>query len=82
MSRAFWIPAAFIIFCALVLNFLASISLPYLPGLDIARANLSSAQVQSSTGISEIRVSLVSSFYHVMTKLMDFFFSPVQFGIW
>ena len=38
MSRAFCIPGIVFIFCAFVLNFLVSISLPYLPALDIVSA--------------------------------------------
>ena len=71
MSRALCIPAALILFCALVLSFLTSISLPYLTGLDIARANLTSADVNGTVGISEIRVS-----FSLYLKLVDFY-SPV-----
>ncbi|KAF5329751.1 hypothetical protein D9619_009113 [Psilocybe cf. subviscida] len=39
MSRAFCIPGIVFLFCALVLSFLVSISLPFLPALDIVRVN-------------------------------------------
>lgn len=59
MSRAFCIPGIVVIFMALVLNFLASISLPFLPALDITRTHFASDGVQGNTplGMTELRVS-------------------------
>lgn len=43
MSRAFCIPGVIFLFCALALSFLVSVSLPFLPALDITRAHFQSA---------------------------------------
>ncbi|KAL1754048.1 SUR7/PalI family-domain-containing protein [Schizophyllum commune] len=63
MSRAFCIPGIFFIFAALVLNFLVSISLPYLTALDVARATvntgISAGNVDS--GVREVRFGVWSS---------------------
>jgi len=64
MSRAFCIPSAIILFCALVLSFLASISLPYLPGLDIARTQAVGATVQDSQSLTEIRFGIWAPCYY------------------
>ncbi|KIY67387.1 hypothetical protein CYLTODRAFT_376171 [Cylindrobasidium torrendii FP15055 ss-10] len=53
MSRAFCIPGIAFLFIALVLNFLTSISLPYLTALDIARSSFNEGvQVQGTTKCS------------------------------
>jgi hypothetical protein len=59
MSRLFCIPGVVLLFCALVLSFLASISLPYLPALDVARVRYvnGTALDNSSVPITEYRVS-------------------------
>ncbi len=57
MSRAFCIPGVIFLVCALVLNFLVSISLPYLPALDITRVHFPTSVSQSgTTGVQELRV--------------------------
>jgi hypothetical protein len=48
MGRTFCIPGIIFLFAALVLNFLVSISLPYLPALDIARVHFGSTGVSAS----------------------------------
>jgi len=58
MSRAFCIPGVFFIFCALVLNLLVSISLPFLPGLDIARTRIINGQVGTAQGLTQIRFGI------------------------
>jgi hypothetical protein len=60
MSRAHCVPALAFLFAALVLNFLVSISLPYLPALDIARVHFGSAGVTSSGSgaITESRLGI------------------------
>ncbi|PSR76792.1 hypothetical protein PHLCEN_2v8173 [Hermanssonia centrifuga] len=65
MPRAFHIPGVIFLFCAFVLLFLVSVSLPYLPALDIARVHFSGS---SSTGdstqgqLTELRVSFTFTF--------------------
>ncbi|KAG5651407.1 hypothetical protein H0H81_008741 [Sphagnurus paluster] len=59
MSRAFCIPGIVFLTLALVLNFLVSISLPYLPALDITRTNFGTSAVHTSdTRISEVRLGV------------------------
>lgn len=61
MARIFCIPGIFFIFSAFVLNFLASISLPYLTALDITRTHFNRGVILSDTdnsGVTELRVSL------------------------
>ncbi|PPR00269.1 hypothetical protein CVT26_009021 [Gymnopilus dilepis] len=65
MSRAFCIPGVVFLFCALVLSFLVSVSLPFLPALDIVRTHFGDTQdiqqfVTNSTGIEEVRADLGS----------------------
>jgi hypothetical protein len=64
MSRAFCIPGVIFIFCALVLNFLVSISLPFLPALDIARTHFENGVVANSEGLTEIRFGIWSACYY------------------
>jgi len=60
MGRAFCIPGLCFLFAALVLSFLVSISLPYLPALDIARVHFNSQGVSSSNiqGVTESRLGI------------------------
>lgn len=60
MTRAFCIPGVIFLFCAFVLSFLVSISLPYLPALDIARAHFGSSVTVtgSSDTINESRLGI------------------------
>lgn len=65
MPRAFHIPAVAFLFCAFALLFLASISLPYLTGLDIVRttfAGPSSAAEAPQGALKELRVSGLVSY--------------------
>ncbi|KAJ7508762.1 pali-domain-containing protein [Mycena galericulata] len=55
MSRAFYISGTVFLFCALVLSFLSSISLPYLPALDFVRVNFGSSISSGSATLSEVR---------------------------
>ena len=61
MARIFCIPGVIFIFFAFVLNFLASISLPYLTALDITRTHFDHGVILSDTqnsGVTELKVSL------------------------
>ncbi|KAJ2932002.1 hypothetical protein H1R20_g5079, partial [Candolleomyces eurysporus] len=60
MSRLFCIPGVVLLFCALVLSFLASISLPFLPALDIARVKFENGTAldNSSVPITEYRFGI------------------------
>jgi hypothetical protein len=73
MSRAFCIPGIFFLVCALVLSFLTSISLPFLPGLDIVRVHFAQGALQdgSTQGISELRVRLL--FHPSITEFLILF---------
>ncbi|KAK0478849.1 hypothetical protein IW261DRAFT_1481227 [Armillaria novae-zelandiae] len=55
MTRAFCIPGIIFLFCAFVLSFLTSISLPYLTGLDIARTTVVNAGRVGGEGVKQIR---------------------------
>lgn len=61
VSRAFCIPGIFFVFAATVLLIVTSISLPYLPALDIVRVHVNSGTVvvgtdSSSQAIDQLRV--------------------------
>ncbi|KDR73975.1 hypothetical protein GALMADRAFT_250705 [Galerina marginata CBS 339.88] len=65
MSRAFCIPGVLFLVCALVLSFLVSVSLPFLPAIDIARTHFGNGQVQTgSQGISQIRFGIWAACYY------------------
>jgi hypothetical protein len=70
MARIFSLSGAAILFVAFVLNLIVSISLPFLPALDVTRTHFQ--QVASDNGqgsISEIRVSPTlqpSAFTHIL----------------
>lgn len=62
MSRAFCIPGILFLFAALVLNFLVSISLPYLTALDVARATFKTdAHVGGVNAAREVRFGVWAS---------------------
>jgi|SRR6266508_4659628 len=60
MSRIFCLSGVVLLGFALVLSFLVSVSLPYLPALDITRVRFSNVTVSMSgaPSIQEIRVSI------------------------
>ncbi|KAG6835997.1 hypothetical protein H0H93_012413 [Arthromyces matolae] len=61
MSRIFCIPGIFFVFAAFVLLFLSSISLPYLPALDVARTKFSTSTGVVDTnaqGLVELRLGV------------------------
>jgi len=59
MTRAFCIPGVILLGCALVLSFIVSVSLPYLPALDITRARFNATVQQEGTvGIQELRLGI------------------------
>ena len=60
MPRAFHIPGVIFLFCAFVLLFLVSISLPYITALDVARVHFHTGSPtinQDSAAANELRVS-------------------------
>ncbi|KAF5315777.1 hypothetical protein D9611_004874 [Ephemerocybe angulata] len=57
MARIFCIPGIVFLFCALVLSFLASISLPYLPALDIVRVKFPTSALVADA-ITELRYGI------------------------
>lgn len=60
MPRAFHIPGVIFLFCAFVLLFLVSISLPYITALDVARVHFHAGSPtinQDSAAANELRVS-------------------------
>ncbi|KAF9007000.1 pali-domain-containing protein [Cyathus striatus] len=65
MPRAFCIPGAFFLFCAFVLLFITSISLPYLPALDFARTHFgSNLQVpDNANALNQIRFGIWAPCY-------------------
>lgn len=73
MSRVFCIPGIFFLFCAFVLSFLASISLPFLTVFDVARVHFGEQAVASGdSGITQLRVSPP---YSGKNKNVDFLYS-------
>jgi len=64
MSRAFCIPGILFLVCALVLSFLVSISLPFLPALDIVRTHYGSQVQTGSQGISQMRLGIWTACYY------------------
>ncbi|KAJ3513696.1 hypothetical protein NLJ89_g2810 [Agrocybe chaxingu] len=66
MSRAFCIPGVLFLLCAFVLNFLVSISLPWLTALDIARTHFGDGAIQQANvqGIAEIRFGIWAPCYY------------------
>jgi hypothetical protein len=65
MSRAFCIPGVLFLVCALVLSFLVSVSLPFLPAMDIVRTHFGGGQVQAgSVGIEQVRFGIWSACYY------------------
>lgn len=58
MARIFCIPGAALIFGAFVLNLIVSISLPYLPPLDISRTHFDELAFEDGqNAMTELRVS-------------------------
>lgn len=57
MPRSFCIPGIAFLFCAFVLSFLVSISLPYLTALDIVRTHFDGVTIDGSNSLNEVRVS-------------------------
>ncbi|PPQ64124.1 hypothetical protein CVT24_008735 [Panaeolus cyanescens] len=65
-SRAFCIPGLLFLVSAFVLNFIVSISLPFLPALDIARTHFPNSDVayQSTNNLNEIRFGIWAPCYY------------------
>jgi hypothetical protein len=61
MARAFYLSGMAFLFFALVLSFLSSISLPYLPALDFARVKFKSGFFSGSAEtLSQVRVCILA----------------------
>ncbi|KAL0571247.1 hypothetical protein V5O48_010717 [Marasmius crinis-equi] len=58
MARAFCIPGIIFLLCATVLSFLVSISLPFLPALDVARTHLPGQAIVNGQPVTELRVGV------------------------
>ncbi|KAF9256202.1 hypothetical protein L218DRAFT_966549 [Marasmius fiardii PR-910] len=58
MSRVFCIPGIIFLLCATVLNFLVSISLPFLPALDVARTHFPGIALVNGQSVNELRVGV------------------------
>jgi len=56
MARSLWIAAIACLSCAFALNFLTSVSLPFLVGLDITRVHFGNRVATNTPGINQIRV--------------------------
>ncbi|KAJ1306546.1 hypothetical protein OPQ81_007547 [Rhizoctonia solani] len=78
MSRVFCLPGIFFLLAALVLQILVSISLRYVPALDIARTHFQgAASAGSSQAVSELRMGVWSYCYRV-EQSGDFACSPAM----
>ena len=75
MPRAFHIPGVIFLFCAFVLLFLVSISLPYITALDVARVHFHAGSPtinQDSAAANELRVSTRSTSWQFLhARLTD-----------
>jgi hypothetical protein len=56
MPRSFCIPGIIFLFCAFVLSFLVSISLPYLDDMDIVRTTFGDGVGVQGAGTGQLRV--------------------------
>ncbi|CAE6437550.1 unnamed protein product [Rhizoctonia solani] len=80
MARVFCLPGIFFLIAALVLQILVSISLRYVPALDIARTHFDgAASAGSSQAVSELRMGVWSYCYRV-EQSGDFACSPAKQG--
>ncbi|QRV73753.1 SUR7/Pali family protein [Ceratobasidium sp. AG-Ba] len=80
MARVFCLPGIFFLVAALVLQILVSISLRYVPALDIARTHFDgAASTGSSSAVSELRLGVWSYCYRV-EQSGDFACSPSKHG--
>jgi len=68
MARLFCIPASILLFAAFILNVIVTVSLPYLPALDIVRAHFPNGAVEDGRSLTEIRVSNFFSLSDVVHK--------------
>lgn len=57
MSRTFCIPGILFLVVALILSFLVSVSLPFLPAIDIVRTNFQGEARQGTLELRQFRVS-------------------------
>jgi len=65
MTRAFCIPGILLLFIAFALSFLTSISLPYLPALDITRTQFGDGNISSGQqGMTELRFGIWAPCYY------------------
>ena len=82
----FWELLEILLVGALAVGLVASISLPRLPPLYIARTHLDDAVIQTSKGlshnVSEVRVSLAAFLLSYYEPSWLIFSSLAQFGIW
>ncbi|KAI0250547.1 hypothetical protein BJV78DRAFT_553324 [Lactifluus subvellereus] len=84
-ARTFFIPGVIVLFCALILSILVSVSLPSLPVVDIARAHFTGGIAPHvSTGTESIGKSECGllSFASSVVHIVFFFLVSGQFGIW
>lgn len=58
MSRAYCIPGVFFLFCAFVLLFLVSVSLPHLEAMDITRVHATGQFASGSQAITQLRLGI------------------------
>jgi len=58
MARLFCIPASILLFAAFILNVIVTISLPYLPALDITRTRFPNGAEEDGRSLTELRVSI------------------------
>ncbi|OCH84007.1 pali-domain-containing protein [Obba rivulosa] len=61
MSRAFHLPGVFFLFCAFILLLLVSISLPFLPALDVARVSFHDGNIATganSAAMTQLRFGI------------------------
>ncbi|KIP05684.1 hypothetical protein PHLGIDRAFT_107867 [Phlebiopsis gigantea 11061_1 CR5-6] len=65
MPRAFHLPGVFFLFCAFALLFLVSLSLPYLPAIDIARVHFEGSPTTNDAALTELRYGIWSYCWYV-----------------
>lgn len=57
MHRSFCIPGVLFLFCAFVLLFIVSVSLPYLTAMDITRVHFNDGISVGTDSLAQLRVS-------------------------
>ncbi|KAJ7079594.1 hypothetical protein B0H15DRAFT_953959 [Mycena belliarum] len=81
MARIFCIPGIIFLLCALILSILVSISLPFLPALDLVRVHFGSGIKTASDGMTELRFGVWAPCYYDTDGSRTCFKAAVAYAI-